>query len=216
MQLERMDTFFNARAEIYDSHMLKELQLEVFYKEIAECLPAGNAEPALLDLGIGTGLELERLFAKFPGLKVTGIDISQGMLDLLYKKYPDKNITALCGSYFDIDFGKDKYDFALSTYSLHHFGEAKKTKLYRKVFDALRRDGIYVEGDYTCKTPEEQEKYIKESEQLYNKNNIPEGFYHYDIPFTAEMQMKLFKSAGFSDVKIIREWENTSIIKARK
>ena len=90
-----------------------------------------------------------------------------------------KNITALCGSYFDIDFGKDKYDFALSTYSLHHFGEAKKTKFYRKVFDALRRDGIYVEGDYTCKTPEEQEKVgditpEKGSEQM-TTDAIPSG-----------------------------------------
>ena len=31
-----------------------------------------------------------------------------------------------------------------------------------------------------------------------------------------ETQMRLFVSAGFSDVRVMRQWENTSIIKARK
>jgi tRNA (cmo5U34)-methyltransferase len=126
MQLERMDDFFNTRAEIYDSHMLDDLQLEAFYVAIADCFPKENREPALLDLGVGTGLELARLFEQFPGLKVTGIDLSQGMLDILKEKYRDKKINAVCGSYFDIDFGKESYDFALSTYSLHHFSEEGK------------------------------------------------------------------------------------------
>ncbi len=214
MQLERMDDFFNTRAEIYDSHMLDDLQLEAFYVAIADCFPKENREPALLDLGVGTGLELARLFEQFPGLKVTGIDLSQGMLDILKEKYRDKKINAVCGSYFDIDFGKESYDFALSTYSLHHFSEERKKVLYRKVFDALRRGGIYIEGDYTCKTLAEQERYIREGEKL--ENNIADGFYHYDIPFTAEMQVKLLKEAGFSDIEIVREWENTTIIRAGK
>ena len=32
--LERMDDFFNTRANIYDDHMLVDLQLEEFYIEI--------------------------------------------------------------------------------------------------------------------------------------------------------------------------------------
>lgn len=214
MQLEKMDDFFNARAEIYDSHMLDELQLEDFYSEIANCFPKGNSEPALLDLGVGTGLELERLFRLFPELRVTGIDVSQKMLDILKEKYIGKNITTVRGSYFDIDFGKKSYDFVLSTYSLHHFSEEKKQTLYRKVFEALREGGICVLGDYTCKTLDEQEQYIREGEKI--DNHIADGFYHYDIPFTAGTEIKLLKAAGFSNIEIVREWEKTTIIRAGK
>jgi tRNA (cmo5U34)-methyltransferase len=216
MQLERMDEFFNTRVDIYDSHMLDDLKLDAFYSRIADCFPKDKAEPALLDLGVGTGLELERLFRFFPQMQVTGIDLSQGMLDELNKKYSGKNVTALCGSYFDMDFGKDKYDFALSTYSLHHFSEEEKLSLYKKVYDALHDGGMYVEGDYTCKTLEEQEHYIKENERLRKENNITDGFYHYDTPFTAETQIKLLKAAGFCDIEIVQEWESTTIIKAGK
>lgn len=216
MQFERMDDFFNRRAEIYDSHMLDELKLEEFYKQIAECFPEGNDAPELLDLGVGTGLELAGLFERFPALKVTGIDLSQGMLDILSRKYNDKKITAVCGSYFNIDFGKESYDFVLSTYSLHHFSKERKLLLYRKVFDTLRCGGTFIEGDYTCKTLAEQEQYIKESEQLCNENNTQDGYLHYDIPFTAETQVKLLRAANFSDVEVVREWDNTTIIRARK
>jgi tRNA (cmo5U34)-methyltransferase len=216
MQLEKMDEFFNTRAKIYDSHMLDDLQLEQFYDEIANCFPKDKNAPVLLDLGVGTGLELERLFSLYLDMSVTGIDLSQGMLDVLRDKYHDKNINTICGSYFDVGFGKDKYDFVLSTYSLHHFSEEKKLELYKKVYSALRTGGNYIEGDYTCKTQEEQDLYIKENERLRSENNITEGFYHYDTPFTVETQIKLLKAAGFGNVQLVKEWDNTSIIVADK
>ena len=39
-----------------------------------------NPGQAILDLGCGTGLELDALFARFPDLRVTGIDMTEEML----------------------------------------------------------------------------------------------------------------------------------------
>ena len=216
MSLEKMNEFFDKRADTYDRHMLVDLQLEEFYEEIANCFPVGTNTLKLLDLGCGTGLELERLFLKFHDLSVTGIDLSQEMLNVLKVKYADKEIKLICGSYFDVIFKDNYFDYALSTYSLHHFSEEDKIGLYNKVFASLRDGGIYVEGDYICKTIEQQLFFISVNERLRKENNITDGFYHYDTPFTIETQIKLLKIAGFTDAQLVKEWESTSIIVARK
>lgn len=216
MALEKMNEFFDTRSDTYDRHMLVDMQLAEFYEEISSCFPANANGPTLLDLGCGTGLEIERLFIKFPNLIVTGIDLSQRMLDVLKDKYPDKEIRLICNSYFDVDFGNNCHDYALSTYSLHHFSEEEKGGLYKKVYASLCDGGIFVEGDITCKTMEQQLFHLAENERLRKENNITEGFYHYDTPLTVETQVKLLKNAGFIDVQLGREWEKTSIIVARK
>ncbi|HBL84547.1 MAG: hypothetical protein A2Y17_00910 [Clostridiales bacterium GWF2_38_85] len=216
MKLEKMDEFFDKRADTYDHHMLVDLQLDEFYEEVTKYLDCSSDMFSLLDLGCGTGLELERLFKKYPNIKVTGIDLSQEMLNVLKQKYAGEKLNLICGSYFDINFSKDCFDYALSTYSLHHFDESTKISLYKKIYNALKPHGIYIEGDYTCKTINEQLLYIAENEKLRMEQEITNGFYHYDTPFTVETQMKLLKSAGFSDVKVVKEWDSTSIIVANK
>jgi len=217
-RIEEMSDFFNKRAETYDDHMLIELDLNVFYDEIAKCFPVDRKYVKLLDLGCGTGLEIERLFKIYPNAEVTGVDLSIEMLNVLKEKYKDKEkqINLICKSYFDIDFGADTYDFALSTYSLHHFSAKLKLSLYKKIYTTLKYDGIYIEGDYTVKTIEEERQYIAENERLRKENSVNDGFYHYDTPFAIQTQIDLFKKAGFRNVEVRNQWDNTSIIVCHK
>ena len=214
--LEPMGAFFDKRADIYDSHMLNDLQLAEFYEAAAGIFPETEGEVSLLDLGCGTGLELERLFLKMPRLCVTGIDLSSEMLRILRTKYPDREIKIICGSYFETDFGENAFDCVLSTYSLHHFTEAEKQTLYKRIHMALKPDGLFVSGDYICKTDEEQQLYLKESRRLKEAHSLPQGMYHYDTPFTAETETALLKRAGFSEVRLVQKWESTGLFTARK
>ena len=78
---ERMDAFFTARIDDYEEHM--QIWAEA-YRRFAQLLPP---EPGkVLDLGVGTGLELDEIWAINPAISVTGVDMSQAMLDLLYRK----------------------------------------------------------------------------------------------------------------------------------
>lgn len=57
--LERMDEFFDSRLEIYDDHQLNNIaNAREFLAFTAECLPT-VPNSKILDLGCGTGLELE-------------------------------------------------------------------------------------------------------------------------------------------------------------
>ena len=65
--LEGMAAFFDARVGDYEAHMAR---WEAHYRWMTRLLPDGAR--TLLDLGCGTGLELDRIFERFPDLAVTG------------------------------------------------------------------------------------------------------------------------------------------------
>ena len=212
--LEEMAAFFNARAESYDSHMLDDLGLDDFYRAIAACFTSPVAH--LLDLGCGTGLELDALFERFPHMPVTGIDMAADMLKQLAQKHADKRLRLICGSYFDEDFG-GPYSHVLSTYSLHHFSETSKAELYGKIHAALMPGGRFIFGDYTVLTIEQQEELLRiNAEKRREQGLADDAFYHFDTPFTAETEVRLMRSAGFASADIMRQWDNTSIIVAGK
>ena len=144
VRLEKMDDFFAARVDGYDEHMKRNIEgASGFYAYTASLLPKA-AGSRVLDLGCGTGLELEELFSVNPKAEVTGIDLSGEMLNALKAKFPDKQLTLVCASYFDAPFGENLYDAAVSVESLHHFSAEMKASLYRKLHTALKEGGVFV------------------------------------------------------------------------
>lgn len=103
--LERMGAFFDHRIDGYDEHQLNCIaSAREFYPFTAGCLPRGKAV-SVLDLGCGTGLELEAYFQLNPTAKVTGVDLAPGMLAALKRKFSSRDISLILGSYFDVPFG---------------------------------------------------------------------------------------------------------------
>ena len=213
--LERMDDFFTARINGYDEHMKSNIEgASLFYKFTAALLPAGeNAK--VLDLGCGTGLELEEFFLVNPNAKVTGIDLTEAMLDSLKAKFPDKDITTICGSYFDVPFGDGIFDAAVSVESLHHFSKEEKIPLYAKLWQALKPDGYLILTDYFAETDEQETFFRQELIRLRKEQNLSdEVFYHYDTPLTVEHEKEALMAAGFTKVEVLNHWEATYTLKA--
>lgn len=89
--MEEMSAFFTRRVEGYDEHMLQNVAgCAEGYALLAQNLPDGAED--VLDLGCGTGLELDAMLAERPDLRVTGVDLTQAMLDELKKKHPEANL----------------------------------------------------------------------------------------------------------------------------
>ncbi|GMB11009.1 MAG: hypothetical protein NkDv07_0978 [Candidatus Improbicoccus devescovinae] len=215
-KLEKMDDFFATRIVMYENHMLTAVEgLKEAYKIMAETLPKNTNN--LLDLGCGTGLELDEIFKINPDVYVTGIDLTQTMLDKLAEKHPDKNLNLICGNYFDILFGKEKFDAAISFETLHHFTHDEKIRLYHKIFDAVKTNGCYIECDYMVEKQEEEDFYFYELKRLRKEQNIPDDeLVHFDTPLTIENQIKLLKTVGFYKTKKIYKCKGTVILKATK
>lgn len=215
--LEKMDAFFDARLDGYEAHQLTCIEgAEEFYPFTAQCLPA-HAGAAILDLGCGTGLELNDYFALAPQAQVTGIDLAAGMLQALREKFPGKVLRLLQGSYFELPLGKQIYDAAVSVESLHHFTQAQKLPLYQKLHGSLKDGGYFILTDYFAPTEEYEAFYRQELIRLKQEQGIAdEGFYHYDTPLTVAHEMEALTKAGFSKVEVLNSWGATHTLKAYK
>lgn len=214
-RLEEMAAFFERRLGYYDSHMLEDIECaKEFYEFTARQLPKGACR--VLDLGCGTGLELEAYFKRNPMASVAGIDLSAKMLGELRRKFPDKDLELIHGSYFEVPFGEDRFDAAVSVESLHHFAYPEKLGLYRRLFAAIKPGEYFVLTDYFAESPEREKFYFEELARMKREQNLPEGSYHYDTPLTLEHETEVLIEAGFSEVQRLNGWEANHTIIARK
>ena len=217
MMLEKMSDFFEARLVGYDAHMRNDIESATeFYPFTASLLPS-EENSRILDLGCGTGLELEEYFPLCPSAKVTGIDLSKKMLAALQSKFEDKELTLIVGSYFDVPLGTEAFDAAVSVESLHHFTKTEKIPLYIKLHAALKPNGYFVLTDYFAVLDEEEEMYRRELIALKEEQGIcDDAFYHYDTPLTVRHETEALLEAGFSAVEVLKSWGATYTIKATK
>ena len=211
MPLEEMAAFFDARADGYEAHMLQNVfGSDRFYVETVKALPL-KPGLKLLDLGCGTGLELDALFSRVPDARVTGIDLSRAMLDALTKKHAGRALALIQGDYFAAPF-PGPFDAAVSVETMHHFEAEAKLKLYRKIAASLAPGGCYVETDFIA--PDD----AFESGCLEGLRSVapdqPAGFYHIDIPMTAGHQLALLRQA-FLSAELLWQEGSTAIFRAR-
>jgi len=197
--LESMDAFFDARISGYEEHMA---HWQEHYRWLSELLPDGIE--TLLDLGCGTGLELDEIFGRFPQLKVTGIDLSAEMLARLQRKHEGRLLTLIQADYFSHDLGENCFDAVVSMESLHHFTAQKKAKLFSKICRCLKAGGVYLECDYIATSQAIEDLTFSECERRRKRDGIPpEKYIHFDTPLTLEHEMAAMQSAGFSRVEFV-------------
>lgn len=214
--MERMQDFFSARLDSYEEQMLEHVEgCREAYRELVQYLPEDCKR--LLDLGCGTGLELEEIWKVRPELRVTGIDLTQSMLDRLRQNYPNCPIRLICGDYFTVPFENEAYDAAVSVQTMHHFPHKAKVGLYRKIAAALQPGGVYIECDYMVEKQEEEDFFAAENARIRRELGIPLGeFYHIDTPCTIQNQIQLLYAAGFTHVEQVFRKGNTTIVVAQR
>lgn len=210
--LEDMDAFFTRRLEGYEAHMLE--NWAEGYRYLASILPEGVE--TLLDLGCGTGLELDAIFRRSPGLRVTGIDLSQAMLEQLRRKHAGRQLRLLCGSYFEVPF-PGPFDAVISFESLHHFTAAEKLPLFQKICRALTPGGVFINSDYYACCEEEETLLREVCDRRRQHAGIPAGhFIHFDTPLTPEHEMQVLYEAGFREVRLDHTVSGATTILAAK
>ena len=215
--LEKMSDFFEARLDGYDEHMMTAIEsANEFYPFTAKQLPTAE-NSRVLDLGCGTGLELAEYYKLCPSAKITGVDLSQGMLSELKRKFADKDITLICGSYFDVSLGDNVFDAAVSVESLHHFTKAEKIPLYAKLRAALKENGYFILNDYFSLSDDEERMHRQNLNALKAEQGIADDeFYHYDTPLTVRHETEALLEAGLTSVEVLNHWGATYTIKAVK
>ncbi|MCB0160402.1 MAG: class I SAM-dependent methyltransferase [Caldilineaceae bacterium] len=206
---EEMAAFFDLRAEGYDQHIrgyvFTETEFNQFYAALVAPIAPTDRPIQVLDLGCGTGLELEFLFRRAPHAQVTGIDVSPGMLAVLRARYADAmpQITLVEDSYLTAPLETRDFDYVLSAMTAHHLLHDAKDTLYRRIHAALKPGGKYIEGDSVTTVAMEAEFLAEYAGELATAPPAADGHYHVDVPLSLSTQETLLRHAGFKDFTLL-------------
>lgn len=215
---ESMAAFFDARAIGYDDYM-RDMAFESgptltqFYQAVSAPIEKTDEPLNILDLGCGTGLEIEALFQSVPNAWITGVDVSANMLQRLQKRYIAHmdQITLVTDSYLTMPFARQTYDYIISAMANHHLLRDTKRKLYMKIQAALKPGGKYIEGDSVIPAAMESQFLAEYHQQVAGMPQAEDGHYHIDIPFSIATQRSLLMEAGFKDFELVWQKDRTAV-----
>lgn len=138
----------------------------------------------VLDFGCGTGL-ISLVLQPFVH-SITGVDSSQGMLDVFRRKILDNALQNVKASYLDLDKGdvlSGRYHLVVSSMTLHHIKEFRP--LLKQFYQVLRPSGTLCIADLDL-----------DDGQFHSSND---GVFHFG--FDREYLRLGFHESGFRDIR---------------
>lgn len=107
-----------------------------------------DAQLDLLDLGAGTGLFSQHVLELYPQARFVLYDVAPRMLEVAKHRFQG------CLSQFEFvvdDYrnlrNSSEYDVVISSLSIHHLPDNEKQDLFRRVYAALRDNGLFINVD---------------------------------------------------------------------
>jgi len=126
---------WNKIGKIYDEHRIKD-KIDQELQEFVDLLPK---EAKILDAGSGSGDPASKYLDK-AGLKVTGIDISDTMLEMAKKNVP--NADFIKKDILELDFKDETFDGVISVFTLFHIPKERHKDVFQNFYRVLKQGGI--------------------------------------------------------------------------
>lgn len=106
--------------------------LEIFVKSLT--LPS-----KVLDAGCGAGVPVAKYMVEH-GIEVTGIDISEGILEIAKKNVPGADFKVM--DLADLKFENEYFDGIVAFYSIIHVPREEHKKIFDEFHRILKKDGL--------------------------------------------------------------------------
>jgi ubiquinone/menaquinone biosynthesis C-methylase UbiE len=120
----------------------------------------------ILDVGCGAGIPTAKFLIK-KGLKVTGIDISETMLNMAQQNVPEGNFINM--DMRNLEFDDNSFDGIISVYTLFHVPKNQHPQIFKDFYRVLKSGGIMLINTG-----------ISESEGISNFFGVPMFWSNYD------------------------------------
>ena len=139
----KIEAIPNVVSGIYAFVARKSPFMRDIHQEVAKEVCAKISSGRVLDLGTGPGY-LPFAMAKIaPGLKIVGIDLSSGMIDMAKKKAQElgisNRVTFEGANAASLPFEDGSFDFVVSTLSMHHWHDPREC--FKEIYRVLKNNG---------------------------------------------------------------------------
>ncbi len=214
---------FNKASTDYDKYRKQAIpNMEIYYNTAIK-LTQKYENPEILDLGAGTGILTQLIHNQHPQSNITLVDLSTEMLKKAKEKFKNKNFKYIEADYLKHDF-KNKYDIIVSSLSIHHLTDKEKQELYKKIYEMLKPNGIFINADQVRGSTEYTEQtYKKQDETHLKKQDIPEeekeilrNRRKLDKPATLKDTLQWYEEIGYKNVDIYYKYYRYIVIAGEK
>jgi tRNA (cmo5U34)-methyltransferase len=224
--MEHIKNAFDNIAAEYDAQRKYVIpEMDEYYAAAVWAAESRELNPAILDVGAGTGLLSALMLEKFPGADLTLLDISENMLNVARERFAGrKNVAYVAKDYSRADLG-GPYDIVCSALSIHHLAPEDKHTLFHRIFSSVKPDGMFVNADQADgETLYFRQRYLdnwngflksgplneKEHGEILTRRDI------LDRNEKLSLQLSWLREAGFSDVDVVYKNRTFIVTVARK
>jgi tRNA (cmo5U34)-methyltransferase len=171
----------------------------------------------VLDLGAGTGLFSAMVMARLPQARLHLIDVSDAMLAEARRRFAGvapSNVSFEVRDYSESSLG-GPWDLVISALSIHHLEDGAKRSLFKRVFEALRPGGLFVNAEQVLgPTPAAEARYRR----LWDEQALSSGVDRHEYERAVERmvhdrcaplddQLEWMRAAGFAEVDCaFKQW----------
>lgn len=124
-----------------------------FYGTVLELIDLARRETGkekirILDLGTGTGLLAYLIYQNYPQAEYVLYDLSEEMLREAQSRFAhfDVSVEYIRGNY-SAEPIEGEFDLVVSSLSIHHLTDGEKQALFVKIFQCLKRGGMFINAD---------------------------------------------------------------------
>jgi tRNA (cmo5U34)-methyltransferase len=224
--MDKVKKHFQNDAETFDKRVIKSVP---FYDDMLEALVSTmpfrkNARIKVVDLGCGTGSISKKIKEHYPNAGITCVDFADNMLRIAKDKLSCyKNIEYVVCDVIDFDYSG--YDAVLSSLTLHHIRiEKAKNILYKKIFNGLRRNGVFYLADLVLGSSDylqnlnlmKWQDFLQKSLSKREITNRKRRYHKEDCPSKLMDEILRLQQSGFRNVDVVWKYYHFAVYGGEK
>lgn len=157
--------------DVKNCYLNKEYPFDGYFDVFNIILNQIKEDSKVLDIGFGTGILTKKMYDL--NCQIYGIDFSKEMVSIAKNKMPN-------GKFYETDFNnelpielkKEKFDYIISTYAIHHLEDEQKIDLILELSKMLNYEGKIIIGDISFGNQQEQDNCKNRAKSNWDNDEI--------------------------------------------